>query len=467
MFLKNGSVQVTHLVGSLRRMKVRQAVTAPPGETPEELAGVLAGNRIPRKQVTVALPAHLVTCRKTTLPLTAASQIQKTIKFHAEKIIPGVTPDEVVVDYLVTAREAGFTELLLVVVRQQVLADYLKRFEQLDVTGVTVDFAVLFNLLYNFRMFKGAELCAVADFSGDAVTILLVRQEKLQFVRTLPALPKENPGRALRDALNYARISADAPPPVNRLILTGKVPEDVTIDGFAGEEEIEEVITFDPAKHVHLNRKAVDPALLRTMPVASGAALENLGTTQIPINFKKEAYQYRSTYERIRTPCFLIAVLLVAAVAVSLLVTMNEKTAARNYLGSLNVQAKGLFNRVAKGSRAKFTGTFDKTLASLVKKLTIDNAGDKTWDSFIDFLALFCLHATAGEEAVIQSISFDGKKAVIRGEARSVDSFEQLAKGLEESGKFSVRTPFRIRSGRRNQPARLAFTIELSPRRES
>lgn len=466
LFLKNGSVQVAHLMGSLRRLKVKQAMLAPLGDGQDALSALLAENKIPRKQVTLALPAHQVIVRKTTLPLTSSSQIQKTIKFHAERIIPGITPDEVVVDYLVTRRGPDFTELLLMAVKASTLAEWGRRCQQVDVTCITVDFVVLFNLLSNCRMFKSADLCVAVDFSGDGVNLLVVHHGRLSFFRALPGLPAAQTAKALQDAIQHALISADALDGLNRIILTGTLPADVTPEAMTAGRPDCEVMHFDPAGHMRFNQKQVKPEALKRMPIASGAALENLGTTALSINLKKEAYQYRSAYEMIRKPCFLMAILLVAGIALQLLSAMHERDNAETYLNSLNAQAKGLFKRVA-GGRVKFSGTFDKTLAGLAKKLAGENTGDKTWASFMDFLALFCLHVTGSDEAVIQSVSFDGKKAVIRGEAKSVDSFEQLAKSLEMSGKFTVRSPFRIRSGRRNQPARLAFTIELSPRRPS
>ena len=127
--------------------------------------------------------------------------------------------------------------------------------------------------------------------------------------------------------------------------------------------------------------------------------------------------------------------------------------------------ARFWFKKVVQGKKPKFTSSFHKTLAGIAKRRTGTGAGAQDWRSFLDFMSILTEHLPANYETVIQSINFRGNKATIRGEAADVDSFEELAKGLEASGKFEVRTPFRIRSGRRNGPARLAFTIELSPRR--
>ena len=97
------------------------------------------------------------------------------------------------------------------------------------------------------------------------------------------------------------------------------------------------------------------------------------------------------------------------------------------------------------------------------QKAAAGTAGQE-WLSFLDFLKVLSEHLPADQGAVIQSVAFRGQKVTIRGEARDTDSFEALARGLEMAGKFDVRTPFRMRSGRPNSPARLAFTIELSPR---
>jgi hypothetical protein len=156
--------------------------------------------------------------------------------------------------------------------------------------------------------------------------------------------------------------------------------------------------------------------------------------------------------------------MLLALLAAELLGTMQAKSQAVGRLGKLNGEAKYWYGRVVKGKKPRFDSSFHKTIEAIAKRRSGAPAAEANWQSFLDFLRILCEHLPSGYQTVIQTISFRQEKATIRGEAQDVTSFEELARSLEKSGKFDIRTPFRMRSGRRDGPARLAFTIELSPR---
>jgi len=167
----------------------------------------------------------------------------------------------------------------------------------------------------------------------------------------------------------------------------------------------------------------------------------------------------------VRTPLIVAAIAGVALLAAELIATMHASGEAGAYRSRLEGHAKALYARVVPSGKPRFSAeTFQKTIESIAKhKVEAGTAGHE-WLSFVDFLKAMTEHLPAETQTVIQSVSFRGQKATIRGETRDADSFDALARALEISGRFDVRTPFRMRSARRDGPATLAFTIELSPR---
>ena len=464
VFLKNGLIQAAHVTGSSRSPRLRALVEAPRDEADRSLATLLTEHRIPRKQVTLVLPARLVSVRKTTIPLTNLQQIRRTLKFHAERLIPGVTPEEIAADFFVTRREKTTTELFLLVVKKTDLEVSLQiaRENEIDPDVVTVDFIAFFNLLSHFRLFDGAPVTAAIDFSGEGTSLLLVKDGHLQSYRKLPAFGAGDPADRLTREVKYALTAGGFTAPADRVILAGSVPEELDVASIQ-ERLGSTVTTCDVPKLLRFsgNKNGTIP----NTPVAPGAALGVLGKPALAINFRRKEYSYLSPYETLRKPILLALVMLVAFIAIEFIGTMQARGDATNYLGRMTKEAKSLFAKVVRGKKPKFTSTFHKTLEGVVKQRSGSSAGELGWRSYLDFLKIFCEHLPTDYAAVIQSVTFRGTKVTVRGEAQDVASFEKLCQGLEESGAFEVRTPFRIRSGRQTGPARLAFTVELSPKK--
>jgi len=471
LYLKNGALQAAHVAGSSRHPRLKSVVRAGWKSDQQGLTEWLAERRLPSRQVSVALPSRLVSVRKTTLPLTHLSQIRRTIKFHAERMIPGVSPDDILVDFFVTRKEADSTELLLFVVKKADLEAHIGglRLNGIEVESITVDVIALFNLLSHSRAFAGASRAAVVDYSGEGMNILLVRDGVLLGVRSLPATSGADATESVARELKYAVTSAGLEGPLDRVLVAGKPPEGLELPRLEGRVECE-LRLFSPPKSFRTpkskSKSKKRRATVRGAPVPAGTALDGIGGSSLSVNFRGSESAYRTPYEIARKPLLLVAVLLVAWIGLELVGAMLASSDATTYLSRLHGDAKSLFSRVVKGKKAKFSSTFHRKIESLAKQQNGTTSNEEDWDSFLDFLKVMTENLPSDTRNMIQSVNFRGEKAIVRGEAEDVDSFEEMARGLEKSGVFEVRTPFQIRSGRKNRPARLSFTIELSPRRK-
>jgi len=455
---RNGGVLAVRLRASGSRARLKAAVQLQCNGSKPAVRELLQEEKFPAKRLALALPADLIKVRKTRLPLRSPSQIRKTIGFHAERILPDVSIDEILLDYFVTERGQDYTELLLLVVKRSDLAAFLDRLglasEPPDT--LTVDFVALFNLLAATGMYRGAASVAVVFFSPQCTTFLLVREGKLAAVRNFPTCGATPLSERLKRELRYFFTVEGLASAPQRLVLCGCRAELSIQEAFEGTE----VIEFDPARKLRAGKDTPPEAL-----VAAGAALEALGKAELSLALREQGPAARhAPYQVIRTPLFLSAVAALALLGAELLQTMQQRSAAGVYLARMNREAQYWFRRVVRGPKPKFSSSFNKTIEALAKQRSAKGGADGGWESFLDFLAVLCEHLPADYGVIIQSVNFRGNKATIRGEAADVDRFEALARSLEQSGEFRVRTPFRMRSGRRSLPARVAFTIELSPR---
>ncbi len=462
IFPGHTTVTAIHLKSGTRRPRLRAVVEAPLGGGPG-LAAVLREHGVPAGQLALALPTHCVTVRKTTVPLTHQSQLRRTMKFHAEKLIPGLAPEEAVVDYYVTRQGKEHTELLLVVAKK---ADIQACIARVGLNGsvpktITVEFAALFNLLAQGKAFDGAAQAVVVDTSGGGLCLLQVESGILQAVRTLaPGASAHAFERVVRE-IAYTLSAAGAAARPDRVILAG--PARDGIDGARLSAALGcETVVFDPCASIRASERT-RPALPSAL-IGLGAALETLGPTALPLNLAREDARYETSYERVRKPILLCAIALLVLLCAALIRAMELSHGATQYLDALQKHAKVLYTKVVPAGKPKFSATFHKDIERIARQKAAAGTAGQEWLSFLDFLKVLSEHLPADQGVVIQSVAFRGQKVTIRGEARDTDSFEALARGLETAGRFDVRTPFRLRSGRSNSPARLAFTIELSPR---
>ena len=457
------AVTAVHLKTGTRRPRLR-AIVETPLAGGSDLAAVLRGHGLPAGPLALALPTRSVTVRKTTVPLTQPGQLRRTMRFQAEKLIPGLAPEDAVVDYYVTRQGKEHTELLLVVARK---ADIRACLARAGLNGnvpktITAEFAALFNLLAQGKAFDGAAQAVVVDTSGEGVCLLHVEAGILQAVRMLAAGPADQACERIAREIAYTlAAAAGAPARPDRVILAGPARDGIDQARLAAALGCE-AVTFDPCAHIRAPGPAA-PALPSAL-AGLGAALDTLGPTALPLNLAREDARYETSYERLRKPIFLCATALLVLLAAALIRETMASGDGERRLEALQKHAKVLYSQVVPSGKPKFSSAFHKDIEKIARQKAAAGTAGQEWLSFLDFMKVLSEHLPAGRDAVIQSVAFRGQKVMIRGEARDTEAFEALARGLEKAGRFDVRTPFRMRSGRPNAPARLAFAIELSPR---
>ncbi len=470
IYPKNGSYNVAALFGSRKkpRVKFMGRVESSVGA----LGELFKEKGISRKGVVLALPAEHATIRKTTLPLKNVAQIRRTVRFQVERYLPGVSPEDAVVDFVVIGTRLEGTDIVLVIVAKDVLERELARLKEagIEPDAVTVDFAAEFNVLLSGGAFEESGRTAAVVFAGSNFQILLSDGGKFLHVRNLPLGGGVDSGLAARIAkeIEYSWIAAGFEGKGDRAVLSGAVPPTLSADALERELGCE-VATFNPASVLHQSTDKETETEARRMTGALGAALRPSGRGTLYINLGREEQAYRGTYEIIRKPLVLAAVLLILFLGVELVKTIEAGAKSAEYYERLKKEGRTWYSKVMKGKKTRFPLSSFHTKIKNMAARGVGQGSGAAWPSFLDFMQTLAANMPADERTVIYTVSFKDRKAFLRGTSDDRDAFEKLAKTLEDARSektgrklFNVETSDRMR-GRKKLGQKLSFTIELTP----
>ncbi len=419
------------------------------------------GGRPPRAKVVLALPPGAALVRRIVLPFTRKDRLAKALRFQAERFLPGVSAEDLLLGHLVIRSSREGTDLLLAVARKKDVEGFLQGIGgQAGRPALVIPaWGAVLALLSSTGSLPARGLWVVLSFTGETILLFLLEEGAPLHVRRIP--PGEGgPSQAARLAreIGFTLASAGVDAPLEGILALRPLPPALDPEELERETGLT-LGTLDPLSSFGGGGdEGAAPAF--------GAALAGLGASGGGPVLREREPEERGLYERVRGPLLLGAFLLVLYLAFSLLAAMNARGRAEAYQGDLSRRARTLFHRFVKGGRPRFSSTFDQTLENLARRRKARGDGGGSWESFLDFLSLLTRSLPVDPRRVILSVDFKGGKATLRGEADDVTVLDALAHQLEQSGDFLVRTPFRMRGGNkggRRKP--LAFTIELTPRR--
>jgi hypothetical protein len=480
--VENGFIKLAALDGSRKRRALVAAciapmrreepvaVAPPAGETAAPFAGdVLESKRIPKKNAVLVLDSAGLVIRKITLPLKNPAQIRRTIKFQAERHALGATPAELYADFIITRREEAYTELILAAAKKRDVERDIAALAAIgiEVGAVTTDFAARFNALSAGRAFDDADSSVAAAFDGNSVQMLAVKLGRLVHVRNIAYPKHEHPGvlaEMLAKEIDLTWVSAGLEGKCAKIILTGDqsiAPSPEELERIAGCR----VAVFKPREALDLPGDESDSGLSR-FDAHIGAAIAALGAEAAEMDLLRGEREARSGYELIRKPLIIACLAFLAFLGFELLAAMESSSSANEYLGLLKKDARYWYDAALKGKKPRFsTATFAKEIKNRAASGAAAGGGDGALGGFLDFTNSISELLNGNGNTIIHTVNFKGKGASIRGEADDVDSFEKLAKSIEDSGRFEVRTQFRMRGARKGGPRKaVSFTIDIKPK---
>ncbi len=470
LFFENGDVRVAEVSGSARGMRinrvVREHIVSTEGGAPgEKLRTFFERNRIGRDNVVLCLSGRDSVLRKVTLPLSNLHQIEKTVKFQAEKFVFDDSLEDIVVDFFPITRTKTETEVFLLAVKKEELRLRLRLLKAAGITpvGVTLDSIAVFNLVSAARGFPGQGYAAMLEFSKEACRIILVRDGGLLFLRNLniagmqPDVMAETVARDLQSSCVIAGVAG----PLSHVLIAG--------DGIGGAAYQalsrrfgSEIGAFNPFKAFasdtteEENGGADDAS-----SVALGAALKGIRAETVKVDFRKEEFALKSGFDFVRNK--LVYFFGVLAVLFGILCAHSYYEAGRkqDYLNEIEREATRYWKKIF--PKKPFpANTFDKWIKTKALDSGATAPQGMRYYSFLEALRAVTEAMPSQRGAIVSAVNFDQKRLVLAGDAPSFEEFHMLVESLRKLKSYKTTEKYEKR-GRPGANQRSSFRIELVP----
>ncbi len=192
-----------------------------------------------------SIPTRLMTLRDISVPFTKDEVIQKTIRYESEGHIPGVSIDDLIIDYLKCSETEDSAQLIIGAIDKDSLKQHLNIFEgtELDPARVEIDETALATSLHvaheELRIGKTLLLNMEAGHTDFVLIeegrIIRLRSTANQLLRdTLPALPTPEEKETFDRVIEEQYPNDDPEAKFEQLFEEGETPEIV-------EEPLEEL----------------------------------------------------------------------------------------------------------------------------------------------------------------------------------------------------------------------------------
>jgi type IV pilus assembly protein PilM len=325
-----------------RQLPHENGAPCSPEQTAQALTELLSAHAIKPAQTVSAIPAHATFVRNLQLPFRDQRKIREVLKFELEPHIPSPVEDVIVDFAVVRETEGGGCEILAVAIPKETLADYLQIFELAGLVPEIIDWEI-FGTLNGYQAWQPtttSEAVVLVNVGASKTTVTILKDGRIQFVRSIARgghwltesirqrltlttaqaealkLSERDKDRAQIaesveiflatlikeiDLTLLAYTTRGAGEVVNEIILLGgsaALPEAMT--AFAEHYDVP-VTLFDidhrlfPPSPLTLQ---LQPGLIT--PVALGLAMRQIKRRAVGMDFRREEFALRKSYEEVR-----------------------------------------------------------------------------------------------------------------------------------------------------------------------
>lgn len=368
-----------------RRLPTDPGVTCPPEQTAQALTELLSAHAIKPAHVVTAIPAHVTFVRTLQLPFRDPRKIREVLKFEVEPHIPYPVED-VIVDFVKTGDTgpAG-CEVLAVAVPKTTLADHLRIFELAGLVPQVVDWEIFagLNAYHSWRPSAPPGAVALVNLGASKTTVTIVQHGRIRYTRSI-VRGGNTLTEGIRQRLTLTTAQAEALKLSDRDRDRADIAE--SIEGFlgmlakeidhtllaystrAGAEAVEEVVLLGGGaalpealpffqEHYGLPTTLFDmdqrlfPPTSRTlqphaglvMPMAFGLAMRPLNRQALGVDFRREEFVLRKSYDEIRGQLLTIGGMIALLVGLSLFNLYYHLHAKEIRYAALQSQVEAMF----------------------------------------------------------------------------------------------------------------------------
>jgi general secretion pathway protein L len=489
-----------------RRLPTESGTAYPPEHLAQALSELLSAHAIKPTHLVSAIPAHATFVRNLTLPFRDPRKIRDVLKFEMEPHIPYPVED-VVVDFAkIRDTDAGGCEVIAAAVPKTAIADHLRLFELAGLAPEVVDWEVFGELNGYLAWRPGADSRPVAliNLGASKTTVKIIQNGGIRFARSIlrggNALTE-----AIRQRLTLTSAQAEALKLSDRDRDRANIAESIEtffamlakeIDHTllvystrAGEEPVQEIILLGggaglpealpffeahyglPTTLFDVNQRLFPPSPTTlqpqaglVMPVAFGLAARQLRRRPLGLNFRREEFALRKSYEEVRGQLLSIAGLVALLVGLSLFDLYYHLRTKEMHYAQLQRQMESVFRETFPEVQraANEISVAREKLRDIETNLKGVGTLSGPQGSALEMLRELAVRTPQGVPVKVTDLVISTEGINISGETQSFDGVDSLKKAYAASAYFDeIKVlPARAGPGGKGVEFKLAITLK-------
>jgi general secretion pathway protein L len=465
-----------------RQLPGEPGVASPADQIAQAMTELLSAHAIKPVHVVSAIPAHVTFIRNLLLPFQDPRKIREVLKFELEPHIP-YSVDDVIVDFAkLRDSDAGGCEVLAVAVPKQAVAEHLRMFELAGLAPEIVDWEI-FGELNGYLAWRRPPLpgpVALINLGASKTTVAIVKEGRIRFTRSI-ARGGHLLTEGIRQRLTLTTAQAEAlklsmrekdraqiAEPVatflglltkeidhtllaysTRTAEDAKIEEFILLGGGAGLPEASAYFRehYDVPTTVFDDDHQLFPPLPLTlqphaglaMPAALGLALRPARRRALGLDFRREEFALRKSYEEIRGQLLSLAGVAALLVGLSLFDLYYHLHTKELHYAQLQKQVETLFRETFPDVRR--SGNELAQAREKLREIETNLKGVGTLSgpqgSALEMLRELSVRLPQNLQIKITELTISTEGISISGETLSFDGLDNLKKAFASSPYFA------------------------------
>jgi type IV pilus assembly protein PilM len=491
-----------------RRLPTEQGATCSPEQVAQALTELLSAHAIKPAHVVSAIPAHATFVRNLMLPFRDRRKIREVLKFEMEAHIPCPVEDVVVDSARVRDTDAAGCEVLAAAVPKTAMADHLRIFELAGLVPEVVDWEVFgeLNGYLAWRPLPDSGPVALINLGASKTTVKIIKEGSVRFTRSIVrggnALTESIRQRltlttAQAEALKLSdrdRDRAGIAESIETFLSVLAKEIDHTLLAYstrAGEEPVQEIVLLGggaglpealpffeehyglPTTLFDTNQRLFPPSPMTlqpqagvVMPVAFGLAMRQVSRRALGLDFRREEFALRKSYDEIRGQLLSIGGMVGLLVGLSLFDLYYHLHTKEIHYAQLQRQVESIFRETFPEVR-RVSNEIDQAHEKL-REIETNLKGVGTLSgpqgSALEMLRELAVRTPPGLQVKITDLSISTEGISISGETQSFDGVDSLKKAYASSAYFEEVKVSQARAGTSGKGVefKLAITLKKS-----
>ncbi len=489
-----------------RRLPTENGNICSPEQVAQALTELLSAHAIKPAQVVSTIPAHATFVRNLPLPFRDPRKIREVLKFEMEPHIPYPVEDVIVDFAMIRETDGAGCEVLAVAVPKTTIAEHIHIFELAGLVPEVVDWEIFgeLNGYFAWRPSQNPGPVALVNLGASKTTVKIVKNGSIRFTRSIVrggnALTESIRQRltlttAQAEALKVSDRDRDRASIAEAIdIFLGMLAKEIdhTLLAYstrAGEEPVEEIVLLGggaalpealpffqdhyglPTTLFDMDQRLFPPAPLTlqpqaglVMPVAFGLAQRQVRRHTLGLDFRREEFALRRSYDEIRGQLLSIGGLVALLVGLSLFDLYYHLHAKEIHYAQLQSHVAALFRETFPEARrvGNEMAQAREKLREIATNLKGVGALSGAQGSALEMLRELAMRTPQGLQVKITDLTISTEGISISGETMSFDGVDSLKKAYASSSYFDeVKvSQARAATGGKGVEFKLAMTLK-------